>query len=455
MAIIPAKTRQLIDWGADKRLTPGGLGSLRAALRAGGYPWVPQVDTPLQEAQVLLRAGAEVEHALLVEYLYAAWSSTSDAIRARVLTVAIQEMSHLVTVQNLLLFTGAKPYLGRQDQNPITSVDPFPFSLRPFSKSVLEDFLLAEMPPLDDLSANDQATMQKIIAARSGSGTPVNRVGLIYSRVYWLLQQDDRATADWPEVASAGFTPGFHIGSFPGEASAGTFQVDALQETVWQAQHDRGGIFARIDSRTAALHAVSAIAAQGEGLTSSGDLQSHFETFLNIYTTTDFAGQPVSSWPTDPSPSPAATRPLEAITDKVAVALNLVFDARYRILLGCLKNALSRDRSDAAESAVRHKYVTWAFEEMLSSIKALANGLARRPCKAGGSVIELRAAPSFALESFQLADDSAALDQTLLDEHKRATELLTAALAAGPDAGTKFSLQQMLRNDKKRFPNAL
>ena len=33
-----------------------------------------QAATPLEEARVLLRAASEVEHALLVEYLYVAWS---------------------------------------------------------------------------------------------------------------------------------------------------------------------------------------------------------------------------------------------------------------------------------------------------------------------------------------------------------------------------------------------
>ena len=113
----------------------GRPSSLRAALQSTGYPWAGEAATPLEEARVFLRAGAEIEHALLVEYLYAAWSAPS-ALTGRVTEIAIQEMCHLITVQNLLRFIGAAPHLGRQDQDPIDGVDPFPFSLRPFAKSV-------------------------------------------------------------------------------------------------------------------------------------------------------------------------------------------------------------------------------------------------------------------------------------------------------------------------------
>jgi hypothetical protein len=443
----------MIDWGADKGYVPRPIGSAGEALRTVGYPWVPKAKTPLEEAQSFLQVGAEIEHALLIEYLYAAWSATSETIRSRVVEIAIQEMCHLITVQNLLRFIGAQPYLRRQDQDPMSASYAFPFCLRPFTKSVLEDFLLVEMPPLEDLDGSDRQTMQAIIDAR-GPSNSITPVGLIYMKVYWLLQPDDQPNPEWSEVARVGFTPGFHVTSVPVNGGGFTFQVDPEQELSWRAQHDRGGIFAKVDSRHAALHAVAAIAAQGEGLISSGELRSHFETFLDIYRTTDFQTLPKSAWPTDPAYS--ATSPLrELITDPVAAALCRVFDARYRILLACLRNALSRDRSKPPEAALRDKYVRWAFDEMFSSIKFLAGPIARRPCKADGSATQLVAAPTFQLDSFVLPDDSVELDELLLDEHKRAAQLIAEALSTGPDAGTRFNLQERLKNDKKRFPDAL
>src|SRR5712692_6169936 len=61
---------------------------------------------------MLLHVGAEIEHALMVEYLYAAYSLGGDQVpaahrdtvrswRDSIITVAREEMGHLLTVQNL------------------------------------------------------------------------------------------------------------------------------------------------------------------------------------------------------------------------------------------------------------------------------------------------------------------------------------------------------------------
>jgi hypothetical protein len=92
---------------------------------------------------------------------------------------------------------------------------------------------------------------------------------------------------------------------------------------------------------------------------------------------------------------------------------------------------------------------------MHGAIARLEGPITRRPCKAGGSVTQLSAAPTFQLDSFVLPDDPAELDRILLDEHKRAKQLINEALSAGPDAGTRFILQQRLHGDKQRFPDAL
>ena len=54
-------------------LTSRASGSLGQLVKTLGVPHVTGA-TPLEEARVLLRAASEVEHALLVEYLYVAWS---------------------------------------------------------------------------------------------------------------------------------------------------------------------------------------------------------------------------------------------------------------------------------------------------------------------------------------------------------------------------------------------
>ena len=84
---------------------------------------------------------------------------------------------------------------------PHTSLDPFAFTLRPFAKSVLEDFLLAEMPPLDYMKTDQRAVMTNILASHQEAGECVNRVGLIYARSYLTFQHSDKAHRALPEFS--------------------------------------------------------------------------------------------------------------------------------------------------------------------------------------------------------------------------------------------------------------
>jgi hypothetical protein len=286
----------------------------------------------------------------------------------------------------------------------------------------------------------------------------VHPVGLLYAHLYWLCQKDDQATALWPEVAQAGFTPGRHVASFPGERTATTFQPDPAKEAkVWHFGQDKGGVFANIDSRDAAVKAIAAIAAQGEGLVTAGGGGSHFNTYLEIYKATDFSELSLPHVPIDPfvadGPAPAPEREANRITNKLAAALCAVFDSRYQILLASLRAALARDRSDAGATELRVKYASWAFQEMLSPIKVLHGAISGLPCKSDGTVDQLRAAPTFNLGSMELPDDAAALDQVLQSLHRSAASAITAALAENPSAATKFNLQEMQRGDHLRFPN--
>ena len=417
--------------------------SLRAAVQDVGLPSVPNV-SPLEEAQILLSAGAEIEHALLVEYLYASWSLGNDPAGSQIFAIAIQEMCHLITVQNLLLFTGAQPFMDRQDQDPNPMLDPFPFALRPLDENVLTDFLLAETPPLNKMSPDQQNVMRPLIDANKGRFHPV---GLIYAQLFWLFQENDQPDPLWPEVATSGFTPGRHItGAFPGQGSDATLQVDPAVEPNWDAGHDRGGVFQKIDSAVAARQAIADIAKQGEGLASPGDVLSHFEIFLLIFENKTLLAQlPILKFPTDPSPA--------NVTQKLAAALCQVFNIRYQILLTALRGALSRSRAVLADAAVRNKYTSWTFEEMHGSVQGLMRSITKLPAVDGGSAAQLAAAPPFSQNNFTLPDTQAAIDQLLADLHASSAKAVNAALALSPDIVTKLALQSIQKTDKKRFPN--
>jgi hypothetical protein len=425
--------------------------SLREAIQIFGTPSV--AGTAIEEAQVLLSAAAEVEHSLLVEYLYAAMSLGNSTAANRVRGIAIQEMCHFITVQNLLLFAGAQPLLQRQDQDPHPTTDPFPFSLRPLTQDVLEDFLLAEMPSFKEMNADQQNVMGPIIAAR---GSKVHPVGLIYAQLYWLFQKDDQPTAEWPEVADSGLTPGRHIDTLPADTAAATFQVDPVAERQWHGSFGHGGVFLTITSRESALSAIAAIARQGEGLSApSGDL-SHFEIFLDIFNTTDLTQLPIVRMPTDPFvASQSASDPAKEanrITQQSAAAVCAVFDTRYRILISAIRGALSRDRT-TADATIRSKYADWAIQEMTTSVKGLSVAIPRIPCKDGGNVSQLAAGPTFALGGFSIPDDQSGIDKELEDLHRASEAAITAAFAANPDALSKINLQKIRDIDKGRFPN--
>jgi hypothetical protein len=430
---------------------PAGLGaalSLRAAFERLGVPRVE--GTPLNEARTLLKAAAEVEHSLMVEYLYAAWSLLPDPGAKTIVDIAVQEMCHFLTVQNLLLAVGGEPSVLRQDQDPAPELDPFPFTLRPFSKVALEDFLLAEMPAVDDMTPDQRKVMEPIIKAHAGHA--VHPVGLIYAQLYWLFQKDDQPTPPWTAVASQPLCPGRHLDSLPGEATVTTFQADATQEK-WHPGSARGGILKTIATREDALEALFEIASQGEGLVGHGDQPSHFSKFFDIYTHTDFGNLPSARWPTDPflssTPDPDPQRELNRIANPAAAALCAVFDCRYRIALASLRAALARNRADSGDLALRTKYISWCFDEMLGFIKRL--GAAIGGMKRGADA-SLAAAPTFAVGDTALPDDAAGLDDALHKLHVAADRAIALALAAGPDAAAKALLQQMQAIDKKRFP---
>ncbi len=122
----------------------------------------PQLDKSLEKRRdmswhdyliALLHLGASLEHSLMVQYLYAAYSLGGDQVppeyrpmvkhwQESILAVAREEMGHLLTVQNVLTFLGAGVNISRQN---------FPweiewFNLEPFTLGALACYVYAEMP---------------------------------------------------------------------------------------------------------------------------------------------------------------------------------------------------------------------------------------------------------------------------------------------------------------------
>ena len=114
-----------------------------------------------EELRNALHEAAELEHGLLLQYLFAAFSlkrrleeGLSPLDQALIgnwerviLAVAVEEMAHLGTVCNLLSAIGAAPHFRRPNfPQPMQAYYPFDFQLERFNDSTLYRFLCFELP---------------------------------------------------------------------------------------------------------------------------------------------------------------------------------------------------------------------------------------------------------------------------------------------------------------------
>ena len=124
-----------------------------------------------KELTYLLSLAAELEHALMCEYLYAAFSLRSAAgpglregqladverWRRVVLDVAAEEMLHWAVVQNLLTAVGSAPFVSRPHFPHQAKGYPAAVQLRllPFGEAALQHFVYLERP--EGVDASDAA----------------------------------------------------------------------------------------------------------------------------------------------------------------------------------------------------------------------------------------------------------------------------------------------------------
>lgn len=413
------------------------------------------------EAWLLLKAAAEIEHALLIQYLYAA-ISLRDTPRKTLINVAIQEMSHLLAVQNLLLFLGKSPYLARQDGAPNPDVDPFPFGLKSFQhKETLERFVLAEMPVMETLSHDEFAIIAEI-RKRLDPDSKFHRVGVLYGRIYWLFQTSSAPEGDWKDVsnmADIGQLPQWHIGTFGGAATFATTQASRSEQgprpdgndgQIWFQDKSGDGAFGTIDSRETALRTIYAIAVQGEGLATPGT-NSHYHTFFNTLKKHGQLGRSdFFAVPDNPGMSAGDGR--TEVSDPLARAMCELLNNRYQILLVCLAAALRCSRTDAGENQRRQKLAFWAFFEMKFSIPTISAAIVGQPCKKDGDADELCAGPTFELADVNLSGDAAALETENRRLHIRARACIETLKLLGLGVDDDF-VSQIAAVDHERYPD--
>jgi hypothetical protein len=215
----------LLSTTAPSESTAKTLGAL--------LPKIPSEFNPRQYAILLLDIAASIEHALMVEYLYAAHSLGGPYVslsrkaevaewREIILGIANEEMGHLMTVQNLLRYLGGPLSLDREDYPWDSEFYPFPFRLEPLTRQSLAKYVYTESPE-PELFQGPEANEIRQLAEQNGGGRDVHRVGALYSQIEKLLENEKLI----PDVA-------FRGGTFPFQptGTSGDAAIRAAREVV-------------------------------------------------------------------------------------------------------------------------------------------------------------------------------------------------------------------------------
>lgn len=196
-----------------RRAVGGAPAAQRALLFDVGLPVPTAGVTARAYAIHLLQMAAEVEDAFLVQYLYAAASLaraqdvSPENYPVKVMRVAIQEMGHLITLQNLLLLVGGREAVHRQRDvlRRASPLNPIPFLLEPVSLPALAKFVAAEMPAQIP-TAKGQQVAALVQMAKEATGIAPHRVGAIYAVLRWLFLPPAEAEA-WLDLTTLAELP--------------------------------------------------------------------------------------------------------------------------------------------------------------------------------------------------------------------------------------------------------
>lgn len=359
------------DLKADRKILP--LTALETDSTQPEQSAPPNLDifiAPRDRAIYLLHIGAEVEHALMVQYLYAAYSlggahltdpehqKLANEWKSKILEVAREEMGHLVTVENLLTVIGGPISFEREDFPVPADLYPFPFELEPLTKKSLGKYVLCEMPDEETIKKLKLTKeMEEIKKYVDGDGSmKVNRVGVLYDSIKNLF------TAPTFPKDPAPVPPAF--------ISASDIQANSLRFQVNPAEWGLGYADILIETATdrpSAIDAITAISVQGEGSDVPKDLgDSHFGKFLEIYRKfPDEKGwRPSRNVATNPTTDSSAPRD-QYISNKVASLWAGLLNLRYRMLLMYLMHSFQIESPlDDLKRTPRGLLVSWAFGEM-------------------------------------------------------------------------------------------
>jgi hypothetical protein len=362
---------------------------------------------------MLLHVDAEIEHGLMLQYLYSAYSiggpGVPEQYRERVhnwksiiLGISKEEMGHFISVQNVLKIIGAPLNFGRESYPWDVPFYPFPFTLERFTLKSLAKYVYAEAPS-DWLTSDDPIAVEINESVHAQASDP-HTVGALFKVLLQLIQDP----AVIPDEA-------FQPGTYP-------YQAKFDEWGRGYTGGERGSADARfmkspdvlvapLLSRDDAYNALSEIAEQGEGEEVDSDTPSHFERFLFIYkefkdilaetggafdpaynvATNPYAGEPDDAG--SASNEPADEMEQNVITNPEAILWANLLDTRYRLLLNFLNHSflLDNGNNNTGSFTPRGLIINSTFGEMYN-LRSLATILVQTPLAEGS---KLMAGPPF------------------------------------------------------------
>jgi Ferritin-like len=377
--------------------TKAGRGALAQVIATRGGLAAPEAPFVIEHREALiymLCQAAELEHALMCQYLYAAFSlkqSTEERLtktelarverwRTTIANIATQEMLHLALVQNVLSAIGAAPHLTRPNlPHPAGHYPPgVVLTLLPFGDAALRHFMFLERPEGMDLGDADGLAATERCAPQMEEGEIVPRL------------QDFATVGHLYRSIEEGIK---HLSSKYGERCLFVGPPSA------QANRDHFGwpaLVAVVDAASA-QRAIDTIVEQGEGPRGHWR-KAHFGRFVEILDEFDELRKSNPRFDPVRPVLPATVRPREGdrvtplIEDPLTAKCVDLFNVSYEVLLQTLGRYFAHTEESSSELAT---LANLAVGLMFQVIKPLGNLITTLPV--GPSYPDRTAGPSFEL----------------------------------------------------------
>jgi hypothetical protein len=366
----------------------GGAGRLAQLLSVRGGSAAPESPFVIEHREALiymLCEAAELEHAIMCQYLFAAFSlkqpgddglseTQADTVgrwRRAVLEVAAQEMLHLALVQNLLSAIGAAPHLSRPNLPAPTGHYPagVRLALLPFGEEALRHFMFLERPEgmdLDDaegLVAVERATP----SVEPGQIVPRPQDFATVGHLYRSIEEGVR------RLAGKYGERRLFVGPPRAQATTANFSWPEL---------------VAVTDAASAQRAIDTIVEQGEGPRGTWR-DAHFGRFVAILDEYEEARardpgfEPARPVLAANVRQPERETPVPLIEDRVTASCVDLGNVAYEVLLQVLQRYFAHTEESDAELATLADVAVGLMLQVVAPLGQLATGLPVGPSHPG------------------------------------------------------------------------